>query len=149
MTTIATKSGKPLLQLTIYYLVVFVLISAAVHFFPAIRQYLPLGGIESLKTGVSELMSGQRPLISWDPVQKSIHLALSLLVVEPECHGMGFGKALMDKARALHGDLEVEVFKANAIGRAFYARYGFELIEEKDDEDTGHRMLRLRFLGSE
>ena len=75
------KSGKPLLQLTVYYLVVFVLIGAVVHYFPAIRQYLPLGGIESLKTGVSELMSGTRPLISWDPVQKSIHLALSLIGV--------------------------------------------------------------------
>jgi len=70
------------------------------------------------------------------------------LFVEPECHGMGFGRALMDKAQALHGDLEVEVFEANAIGRAFYASYGFELIEEKDHEETGNRMLRLKFSAS-
>lgn len=51
----------------------------------------------------------------------------------------------MDKAQSLHGDLEVEVFKENSIGRKFYARYGFEYLEEKLHEPTGQQVLRLKF----
>lgn len=67
------------------------------------------------------------------------------IFLQPECHGKGAGKALMDKAQELHGDLEVEVFKANAIGRKFYARYGFEHLEEKLHEPTDQQVLRLKF----
>ena len=63
----------------------------------------------------------------------------------PNWHGKGVGKALMDQAHALHGDLEVEVFKENSIGRAFYLRYGFEFLEQKLHEPTGQQVLRLRF----
>lgn len=63
----------------------------------------------------------------------------------PEFHSQGVGKALMDKAQEIHGDLEVEVFKENTIGRKFYTRYGFELLEEKSHEPTGQQMLRLKF----
>ena len=52
----------------------------------------------------------------------------------------------MDKANELHSSLEVEVFKANAIGRKFYSKYGFELLEEKHHESTGQPLLRLRFV---
>ena len=51
----------------------------------------------------------------------------------------------MDKAQALHGNLEVEVFKANSIGRNFYARYGFRHLEEKLHEPTGQQILHLKF----
>tara|TARA_R110002096_G_scaffold425890_1_gene634974 strand:+ start:285 stop:734 length:450 start_codon:yes stop_codon:yes gene_type:complete len=67
------------------------------------------------------------------------------IFLQPECHGKGIGKALMDKAQALHGNLEVEVFKANSIGRNFYARYGFRHLEEKLHEPTGQQILRLKF----
>ena len=67
------------------------------------------------------------------------------IFLEPRCHGTGIGKALMDKAQAIHGDLEVEVFQANPIGRKFYDRYGFVLMESKPHEETGQTMLRLRF----
>jgi putative acetyltransferase len=63
----------------------------------------------------------------------------------PECHGIGAGKALMDKAQELHGDIEVEVFKENSIGRKFYSRYGFTQLEEKLHEPTGQQVLRLKF----
>lgn len=69
------------------------------------------------------------------------------IFVDPEHHGTGIGRALMDKARALRGELEVEVFKANGIGRGFYAKYGFEPIGEKVHEETGHEVLRLRLAG--
>lgn len=51
----------------------------------------------------------------------------------------------MDKAQELHGNLEVEVFNENAIGRKFYSNYGFNLIAEKNHEEIGNQLLRLKF----
>ena len=51
----------------------------------------------------------------------------------------------MDKAQELYGNLEVEVFKENEIGRSFYSKYGFEQLEEKYHEPTGQQVLRLKF----
>lgn len=67
------------------------------------------------------------------------------IFLQPNCHGQGIGKALMDKAQVIHGDLEVEVFKVNIIGRNFYSKYGFEQLEEKLHEPTGQQVLRLKF----
>ena len=67
------------------------------------------------------------------------------IFLRPEFHGQGAGKALMGKAQEIHGDLEVEVFKENAIGRRFYTRYGFEQMDEKLHEPTGQQVLRLKF----
>jgi putative acetyltransferase len=67
------------------------------------------------------------------------------LFIEPGFQGQGFGKALMDKAQQLHEELELEVFKANNLGRRFYARYGFKQIEEKLHDETGDEVLRLKF----
>lgn len=67
------------------------------------------------------------------------------IFLQPDYHGKGAGKALMDKAQQLHGDLEVEVFKENSIGRKFYSRYGFEYLNEKTHEPTGEQVLRLKF----
>ena len=67
------------------------------------------------------------------------------IFLQPNCHGQGIGKALMDKAQQIHGNLEVEVFKVNNIGRNFYSKYGFEQLEEKPHEPTGQQVLRLKF----
>ena len=67
------------------------------------------------------------------------------IFVAPEMHGRGIGRALMNKARELHGTLEVEVFKNNTIGRAFYDRYGFVEFREHLHEETGQRVLRMRY----
>ena len=67
------------------------------------------------------------------------------IFLQPKYHGKGVGKALMDKAQELHGDLEVEVFKENSIGRKFYSKYGFEQLEEKSHDPTGQQVLRLKF----
>jgi putative acetyltransferase len=67
------------------------------------------------------------------------------LFVKPEFHGIGAGKSLMGKAKELHGDLEVEVFKANHIGRNFYEKCNFALMLEKTHEQTGNELLRLKF----
>ena len=67
------------------------------------------------------------------------------IFLHPTLHGKGIGKALMDKAQEIHGNLEVEVFKENAIGRNFYSQYGFEFMEEKFHEATGQQVLRLKY----
>ena len=67
------------------------------------------------------------------------------IFVQPEYHGMGSGRALMDKAQQLHGDLEVEVFEANSSGRRFYSKYGFNPLRKNVHEETGNALLRLKF----
>ncbi|PCJ56919.1 MAG: GNAT family N-acetyltransferase [Planctomycetota bacterium] len=67
------------------------------------------------------------------------------IFLQPDYHGKGIGKALMDKAQEIHGDLEVEVFKINAIGCNFYLKYGFQHLEEKLHAPTGQQVLRLKF----
>ncbi|KGJ88057.1 GNAT family N-acetyltransferase [Thalassotalea sp. ND16A] len=66
------------------------------------------------------------------------------IFLQPEHHGKKIGKMLLDKAQQLHGNLELEVFKKNSIGRKFYTKYGFELLEEKVHQPTGERVLRLQ-----
>lgn len=67
------------------------------------------------------------------------------LFVSRHCHGLGFGRALMDKATSLHSVLEVDVFKDNQIGRRFYDRYGFQFQSESLYEATGDLVLRLLY----
>ena len=66
------------------------------------------------------------------------------IFVDPEFHRSGIGRALMEKARALRGALEVEVFERNLSGRAFYAKLGFEFAHQKVHEQTGFEVIRLR-----
>ncbi len=67
------------------------------------------------------------------------------LFVDPQYHGTGCGKALMDKAQVLHGELEVRVFHDNVLGRRFYRHYGFVVVGEEIFEPTSHRILRMVF----
>ncbi len=69
------------------------------------------------------------------------------LFVAPGSQRRGIGRALMDHVRASRDYLELEVFEANEIGRAFYDAYGFEVVGDRPDEDTGFRVLRLKFDG--
>ena len=66
------------------------------------------------------------------------------LFVAPNYHGQGIGRALMDHARTTREVLELNVFKENRVGRAFYERYGFQLVDEHVHEETGCKELRLR-----
>ncbi|GAA4898339.1 GNAT family N-acetyltransferase [Ferrimonas pelagia] len=66
------------------------------------------------------------------------------LFVDPAQHGKGAGQALMNHAKSVHGTLEVDVFKDNAIGRRFYHRYGFSPIAESTFERTGDAVIRMK-----
>ena len=65
------------------------------------------------------------------------------LFLAPAWHGRRIGKALMDKAVAERGTLELDVFAANVIGRRFYDRYGFVDADDYIHPPTGQRVLRL------
>jgi putative acetyltransferase len=69
---------------------------------------------------------------------------IGALFVDPEFHRSGIGWALVDRARALQGDLEVEVFERNLLGRAFYAKCGFEHMHQTLHDETGFEIMRLR-----
>ena len=66
------------------------------------------------------------------------------IFVDPRFQRSGIGWALMDHARALRGELEVEVFSDNLMGRSFYAKVGFEPVLQKVHEPTGLSLVRLR-----
>ena len=67
------------------------------------------------------------------------------IFVHPSMHRRGIGKALMDNACSLHNTVELDVFEANSIGRAFYAKYGFEPTHEFIHHETGEPTIRLRY----
>jgi putative acetyltransferase len=66
------------------------------------------------------------------------------IFVDPNFHRSGIGQVLMAHARALRGELEVEVFERNLQGGAFYAKLGFELMHTKVHDQTGFDVMRLR-----
>ena len=70
------------------------------------------------------------------------------IFVDPAHQGQGIGRQLMDHAKSLREQLEVDVFKANELGRHFYRAYGFTFIREHVHEQTGQPVLRLRLLGA-
>ncbi len=67
------------------------------------------------------------------------------LFVLPDHHSKGIGTKLVNFISAVHEELEVEVFKENQIGRAFYDKYGFKIIKETIHEDTQRKILRMKF----
>lgn len=69
------------------------------------------------------------------------------LFVRPGLQGRGIGRRLLDHARATRPRLEVEVFEANATGRAFYEAYGFAVVDARQHRETGHTLLRMRLGG--
>ena len=69
------------------------------------------------------------------------------IFVHPSWQRQGVGMALMDKARSLHKNLELDVFEANRQGRAFYAKYGFVPVKMYRDGATGEMTIKLRYEG--
>ena len=70
------------------------------------------------------------------------------LFIDPAHHGQGYGRAMLDKAVAEKGALQVEVFKENARARRFYRAYGFEGTEEFIHELSGQPSIRMTFIPS-
>ena len=66
------------------------------------------------------------------------------LFVFPDCQRHGIGAALLGKAIDLRGELEVEVFEENPVGRSFYEKQGFQYIGESVFDRTGDKVRRMR-----
>jgi GNAT superfamily N-acetyltransferase len=75
---------------------------------------------------------------------------VAALYLAAGARGHGVGKALMDRAKALHPEgLELTVFEPNDGARRFYAREGFVPVPDGRETDTeeGVPTLRLRWKG--
>lgn len=69
---------------------------------------------------------------------------IGAIFVQPQYHGTGAGRALMDQAKSLHPILYVEVFEANQLGRRFYKKSGFQRVHTYLHAPTHQIMLRLK-----
>ena len=66
------------------------------------------------------------------------------LFVLPDNQAKGIGTQLVNFIAKETKVLEVEVFEKNTIGRAFYGKYGFNLINEYKHDESGEVVLRLK-----
>jgi putative acetyltransferase len=62
---------------------------------------------------------------------------IDALFVDPSCHGRGIGRALVDHAASLAGDLTVDVNEQNRGARSFYEKLGFRRIGRSDLDEAG------------
>jgi putative acetyltransferase len=67
------------------------------------------------------------------------------LFVLPKNQSDGIGTQLVDLMAEKFDKLEVEVFEKNSIGRAFYQKYGFVLMQKNMQQETGEVVLRLKY----
>ena len=67
------------------------------------------------------------------------------LFVLPSHHSKGIGTQLVNYVHKFHKEIEVEVFKKNRIGRAFYDKYGFKLLKEYFHAESNNEILRMKF----
>lgn len=67
------------------------------------------------------------------------------LFVLPDHHSRGIGSKLVNFIKEFHQELEVEVFKENSIGRAFYDKYGFKQFHEEMNEHFKQVVIRMKF----
>lgn len=67
------------------------------------------------------------------------------LFIMPNQQSKGIGTKLVNFISQFHEELEVEVFKNNRIGRGFYDKYGFSVINEYMHEESNQFVLRMKF----
>ncbi len=62
---------------------------------------------------------------------------IEALFVDPDWHGRGIGRMLVDYAAASHPVLTVDVNEQNESGRRFYERMGFVAFDRSDKDSDG------------
>lgn len=67
------------------------------------------------------------------------------LFVAPEMQGKGIGRALLEHAMVLKGNLSLKVYRENENALRFYEKRGFAAVGEEIDEFTGCTQIRLEW----
>lgn len=75
---------------------------------------------------------------------------LDALFVDPEHHGEGVGRALVEHALSLHPVLSVDVNEQNLDAQRFYERLGFERVGRRSADDQGrpYPLIEMRLAGA-
>ena len=103
------------------------------------REAIPTVYLPNTKTWVAEddgVVVGFRSLLENE---------VGAIFVQPQYHGTGAGRALMDIAKSQHPVLYVEVFEANKLGRRFYDKSGFQRVHTYLHQPTQQILLRLKY----
>lgn len=61
---------------------------------------------------------------------------IEMLFIDPDCHGKGYGTALIDFAKP-NGAMKVDVNEQNTRALEFYLSKGFRVIGRKETDDSG------------
>ncbi|MBT6089732.1 MAG: GNAT family N-acetyltransferase [Rhodospirillaceae bacterium] len=67
------------------------------------------------------------------------------IFLDPNLHGQGIGREMMDFVIGQKGSVSLDFFKENEIGRRFYDRFGFVETKEYLHEDSGKMVITLEF----
>lgn len=67
------------------------------------------------------------------------------LFVAPEMQGKGIGRALLEHAMALKGNLSLKVYKENENALRFYEKCGFIAVREEIDEFAGRLQILMEW----
>ena len=62
---------------------------------------------------------------------------VAALFVDPDAQGHGIGNALLSQVKSLRDKLSLSVYAQNERALGFCRHHGFEVIEERVNEDTG------------
>ncbi|AOI78944.1 acetyltransferase [Burkholderia sp. NRF60-BP8] len=75
---------------------------------------------------------------------------MEALFVDPEHHGTGVGRRLVEEALERHPDLSTDVNEQNEAAAGFYERLGFERCgrSEVDGQGRPYPLIHLRYRGS-
>lgn len=72
--------------------------------------------------------------------------SVAALFVLPEHQGAGIGTQLLTDAKTFKSVLELTVYSSNAPSIRFYENQGFETLNERLDEHTGHLEMVMRWV---
>ncbi|WP_077296981.1 GNAT family N-acetyltransferase [Virgibacillus pantothenticus] len=85
---------------------------------------------------------------NYAPVTDKGTMELAAIYVLPDYQGVGIGSALLEAGIAISegAEIYINVEKENTIGRRFYERKGFKVVEEFTENFAGHLLQTIRMV---